>query len=192
MLSFPSCPSCAVKRPSLPSSLRSARRPRCSFRLTTEVRAEPRQALNRKRRLSATLAIAAVVIMATTNSAAASVRITDDHGGNIGEYWSRYTALRDFGEQIVIDGKCSSACTMVLGIVPHDRICVTANAVLGFHAAWRPGFLGIPVINQPATQALWNMYPIPIRQWIVRNGGLGLATIYLSGPELFAMYRQCR
>jgi hypothetical protein len=38
-------------------------------------------------------------------------------------------ALRDAGEQIVIDGTCSSACTLVLGIVPHDRICVTSNAV---------------------------------------------------------------
>jgi len=76
--------------------------------------------------------------------------------------------------------------------VPYDRICVTANAVLGFHAGWRPGFFGLAVINKPATQTLWNFYPTPIRQWIASNGGLGLATIYLSGLELLAMYRQCR
>jgi hypothetical protein len=76
--------------------------------------------------------------------------------------------------------------------VPHDRICVTQNAVLGFHAAWRPGFLGFEIINDPATRTLWNFYPTPIRQWINRNGGLGPATIYLSGPELLSMYRQCR
>jgi hypothetical protein len=81
---------------------------------------------------------------------------------------------------------------MVLGIVPHDRICVTANAVLGFHAAWRPGFLGFQVVNDPATRTLWNLYPNPVRQWIARNGGLRFDVIYLSGPELFAMYRQCR
>src|SRR2546430_12063950 len=37
---------------------------------------------------------------------------------------------------VVIAGTCVSACTMVLGLVPTDRICATSNAVLGFHAAW--------------------------------------------------------
>jgi hypothetical protein len=120
------------------------------------------------------------------------VRIKDDRGGNIGVYWSRYTALRDAGEQIIIDGTCSSACTLVLGIVPYDRICITKNALLGFHAAWRPGFLGFKIINEPATRTLLSFYPDPIRQWIARNGGLGTDMMYLSGPALFAMYRQCR
>ncbi|MFZ0425285.1 MAG: hypothetical protein WAL80_20595 [Xanthobacteraceae bacterium] len=122
---------------------------------------------------------------------AAAIRITEDRGGNIGQYWARYMAIRDAGERVVIDGTCSSACTMVLGIVPPDRICVTGKAVLGFHAAWRPGFLGIRVINSPATRTLWSFYPAPIRQWIAHNGGLGREMLYLSGPDLFALYRQC-
>jgi hypothetical protein len=138
------------------------------------------------------VALAALFITGLLTKAAAMVRITDDHGGNMGAYLSRYMALRDTGEQIVIDGTCSSACTLVLGIVPQDRICVTANAVLGFHAAGRPGFLGLAVINDPGTRTLWNIYPNSIRQWIKRHGGLGPRMIYLSGPELFAMYRQCR
>ena len=142
--------------------------------------------------LALSLAVAPLLTAALATTATAMVRITDDHGGNVGAYWSRYMTLRDTGEQIVIDGTCSSACTLVLGIVPHDRICVTANAVLGFHAAWRPGFFGLEVINDPGTRTLWNIYPSPVRQWISRNGGLGATTIYLSGPELFAMYRQCR
>lgn len=120
------------------------------------------------------------------------VRITDDHGGNIGAYYSRFTALRDSGERVVIDGTCASACTLVLGIVPRDRICVTPNAVLGFHAAWRPGFLGMRVINEPATRTLLSFYPNSIRQWIARSGGLGADMMFLSGPDLFALYRQCR
>ncbi len=36
---------------------------------------------------------------------------------------------------MVIDGPCLSACTLVLSIVPGERICVTKRAVLGFHAA---------------------------------------------------------
>src|SRR5580658_3576793 len=145
-----------------------------------------------RRLLGAAVALAPIAYMATANPAAATVRIADDRGGNIGEYWSRFTALRDAKEQIIIDGICSSACTMVLGIVPRDRICVTENATLGFHAAYRPGFLGSRVVNEPATRTLMSIYPDAIRQWLARNGGLGTETIYLSGPELFALYRKCR
>lgn len=136
--------------------------------------------------------LATIAAAALAQTGPASIRITDDRGGNIGQYWSRYVALRDAGERVVIDGTCTSACTMVLGIVPYERICVTPNAVLGFHAAWRPGFLGLKVINEPATQTLWRLYPPAIRQWIARNGGLGTDMKYLSGSELLAIYRECR
>lgn len=140
----------------------------------------------------ALVGLATIIGASYPGPARAVVRITDDRGGNIGVYWSRYMALRDSGQQVVIDGTCSSACTMLLGIIPADRICVTPNAVFGFHAAWRPGFLGFRTANEPATRTLLSFYPPPIRQWIARNGGLGTGMMYLSGPELFAMYRQCR
>jgi len=136
--------------------------------------------------------ITAAAAAAAVNPTAATVRITNDGGGNIGVYWSRFVALRDSGQNVVIDGTCSSACTMLLGIVPRDRICVTARAVFGFHAAWRPGLFGFEIINDPATRTLWDLYPIAIQQWIAGHGGLGLQMIYLSGAPLFAMYRQCR
>ena len=133
----------------------------------------------------------AILVLLLPQSAVAVVRISDDRGGNIGQYWSRYTALRDAGERVVIDGTCSSACTLVLGIVPRDRICVTENAILGFHAAWRPGFLGLKIVNEPATRTLLSFYPEPIRRWIADNGGLGTAMMYLSGRDLMALYREC-
>lgn len=138
------------------------------------------------------MGLAAILAASLGMPAAAVVRITDDRGGNIGAYWSRYVALRKSGEQVAIEGTCSSACTLVLGIVPRDRICVTANAQLGFHAAWRPGFLGLPVINKPATRTLMSFYPLAIRNWIARNGGLGLRMMYLSGRQLMSLYRECR
>lgn len=143
-------------------------------------------------KLAIAVSIAALSAAAAAKSTAATVRITNDHGGKIGIYWSRYTAIRDSGNQVIIDGTCSSACTLVLGIVPARRICVTKNARLGFHAAWRPGFLGLPVTNGPGTRTLMSLYPAPIRQWITRNGGLGTRIIYLSGPDLMGLYRQCR
>jgi hypothetical protein len=144
-----------------------------------------------RKSLIALLWLAATLTAAVPRTAAAVIRITDDGGGNIGTYWSRFMEIRKTGDTVVIDGACDSACTMVLGIVPHDRICVTRNAVLGFHAAYR-GFLGFRVINEPATRTLMNLYPGPIRQWIARHGGLRSSMIYLSGPPLFALYRKCR
>src|ERR1700683_1713533 len=89
--------------------------------------------------------IAALLALMPT-SAAAVVRITNDPGGNIGDYYSRFEAVRSSKDQVVIDGTCSSACTMILGIVPANRICVTRNALLGFHAAWPPNLVGQKVI----------------------------------------------
>jgi hypothetical protein len=137
-------------------------------------------------------ALALMVGATLPTGARAPLRIADDHGGNIGAYWSRFTAVRDSKEQVIIDGTCSSACTLVLGIVPSSRICVTKNALLGFHAAWRPGFLGFPVINEPATRTLMSFYPAPIRQWIVRNGGLTDRMLYLNGSDLVGLYRECQ
>ena len=64
------------------------------------------------------------------------MRISDDVGGRIGAYVEQYSQVKQNGERVVIDGTCLSACTLVLGIVPRDRICVTRRAMLGFHAAW--------------------------------------------------------
>jgi hypothetical protein len=134
--------------------------------------------------LGAVLAVSAV-------SSAEALRITDDPGGRIGPYLRALLAVRRSGEQVVIDGRCVSACTMVLGVIPRERICVTRRARLGFHAAWRPTRNG-PVTSQAATQLLMRIYPDDVRAWIKRRGGLTRRMIVLSGPELEAMYPACR
>src|SRR5262249_27250810 len=68
------------------------------------------------------------------SSASATLRITGDAGGQIGPYLQNLAAVRNSGERVVIDGPCLSACTLVLGVIPRDRICVTSRALLGFHA----------------------------------------------------------
>ena len=77
--------------------------------------------------------IAAVLLTAlTATSASATIIISDDIGGKMRDYTTRFRQMRDSGEPVVISGTCVSACTMVLGFVPSDRICATPNAVLGF------------------------------------------------------------
>ena len=103
--------------------------------------------------------LAAVLLLASVGASQAVVRIADDRGGRIGTYVDKYQGLRTSGEAVIIDGLCASACTIVLGAVPHDKICVTSAATLGFHAAWDFGANGRAVTNPEATQMLYSMYP---------------------------------
>jgi hypothetical protein len=135
--------------------------------------------------------LVALLLLAGMNASHAAIRIADDHGGRIGNYLDRYEAIRTSGETVVIDGQCLSACTMVLGAVSHDRICVTSQASLGFHAAWDLGANGRAVTNREATQMLYSHYPSPVRRWIAARGGLRSQVIYLRGKELMSMYRPC-
>jgi hypothetical protein len=133
-------------------------------------------------------AVFAVLLAADANAA---VRISNDKGGQIGPYLDAYVSLRKSGQRVIIDGPCLSACTIVLGVLPRDRICVTPRAQLGFHAAWNPGRNGRPVLSQAGTKALWDIYPGEIRSWLKRRGGLKPKMVYLAGSELMAMYRPC-
>ena len=141
-------------------------------------------------RVRAALTVAAITAI-TTGGASATMRISDDVGGRIGAYVDQYSAVRNSGERVVIDGVCLSACTLVLGIVPRNRICVTRRAMLGFHAAWMPGPQGKPVPSAVGTQALWDMYPQHVRQWINSRDGLSPKMMFLRGRELMSMYPEC-
>ncbi len=141
--------------------------------------------------MKAHLAAAAAVLLLGMMPASATVRIHGDDGGRIGTYLARFKALRVSGERVVIDGTCASACTMLLGAIPRDRICVTPQATLAFHAAWDPTPSGTE-ISTAGNHYLWANYPADIRNWITRHGGLREQIIYLRGPELYAMYPLCR
>ena len=134
-------------------------------------------------------AIAAVSTMAS--SAQATIRISGDPGGLILAYAERFLQARASGEQVVIDGPCLSACTLALAMVPRGQVCATSNAVLGFHAAWRPTSHGGKTTSSVATQAMMELYPADVRSWIDRHGGLTPHMIYLQGHELSAMVPTC-
>lgn len=120
------------------------------------------------------------------------VRIANDPGGQIGTYIDKYRTLNGSGDRVIIDGLCASACTIVLGVVSPDRICVTPRARLGFHAAWDYGENGRTVTNPEATRVLYDMYPSKVRKWINAHGGLRSRMIFLSGKSLAGMgYRSC-
>lgn len=122
----------------------------------------------------------------------AEVRILDSPGGEVGPFLDLFDKVRASGERVVIDGPCMSACTLVLSIVPSSRICVTRRAVLGFHAARSIDRRGRIYAEPEASELVLEAYPGPVRNWIIRRGGLTSHLLLLRGRELASMYRSCR
>ena len=138
------------------------------------------------------VAMGAIIMALAFGSADATVRIRDDMGGLMTDYASRFENIRQSGEKVVVDGPCYSACTMLLGMLSRDQVCVTPNAVMGFHAAWNFDDNGHRVTSVSATQQLIEIYPARVRSWIARRGGLSPHMKYLRGHELASMYPMCR
>jgi hypothetical protein len=124
--------------------------------------------------------------------ARAEVRILASPGGEVGPFLDLFQRVRASGERVVIDGPCLSACTLVLSMVPSDRICVTRRAILGFHAARSIDQRGQFYAEPEASELVLEAYPSAVRGWIRRRGGLTSHMLLLRGRELAAIYPACR
>ncbi len=137
---------------------------------------------------------AAILLVATAGPALADYRITRDFGGDVEEYKAKYAQLRDAGERVVIDGICNSACGLVLGIVPLNRICATPRASMGFHQAYfdKRWTAGVRVTSYAGTAELMSIYPQAVQNWIDQHGGLTADMKHLkNGAELWAIVDPC-
>jgi hypothetical protein len=126
--------------------------------------------------------------------ARADLHITGDHGGYVEEYKAKYQRIRDRRERVIIDGICNSACTLVFGIVPINKICVTPRASLGFHQAYydKAFTFGIKVTSAEGTSELLSYYPESVKDWIRRNGGLTTEMKKIkNGVELWKIVDPC-
>lgn len=131
------------------------------------------------------------LFVAGVQPASGEIRIRNDPGGLISNHMHGFAQIRDSGQRVVIDGSCYSACTLVLGMIPHERLCVTPRARLGFHAAWAYAPDGSVVASHSGTESLMRVYPDSIRRWLSSKGGLQKKMVFLSGRELASMYRRC-
>jgi hypothetical protein len=144
----------------------------------------------RARRIARGLLLAGSLLAAAP--AAADVRILSSPGGPVVPFVALFETLRQSGERVVIDGPCYSACTLVLSMLPRERVCVTRRAVLGFHAARSIDRRGRIRREPEASRLVLETYPKPVQQWIRQRGGLTSRTLFLRGRELAAMLPNCR
>src|SRR6202163_2035820 len=133
--------------------------------------------------------LATILCTLASPPAQAEVRILASPGGQVGPFLDLFERVRATGERVVIDGPCLSACTLVLSVVPDNRICVTRRAILGFHAARSIDARGHLYAEPEASELVLEAYPSPVRGWILRRGGLTSRLLLLRGRELAAIYR---
>ena len=143
-------------------------------------------------RIILTLVLAAALWVIASMLARADVRIIASPGGEVAPFIDLFEKVRNSGERVVIDGPCLSACTLVLSLVPENRICVTGRAILGFHAARSVDRRGRTYAEPEASKLFLQAYPDPVRAWIMRRGGLTSRLLVLRGRELRTMYPPCR
>lgn len=144
--------------------------------------------------LSAPLFLAVLILRDSGPSVAATPGtyvIADDDGGYIHVYEERFRKVSETKDRVVIDGECSSSCTLVLSYVSLDRICVTPRAQLGFHAPTEEDDKGEWVPSPEGVKEVMALYPAPVRAWINKNGGLNPDMIFLGGAELRKILRHC-
>jgi len=138
------------------------------------------------------IVLAAVAAALVPSPAQADVRILGSPGGQVGPFLDLFERVRASGERVVIDGPCLSACTLVLSLVPSERICVTRRAVLGFHEARSIGRRGRLYSEPEASELVLQAYPASVQGWIRHRGGLSSRLLLLRGRELAALYPTCR
>jgi hypothetical protein len=138
-----------------------------------------------------------IALLAALPSTAGAGDVPTNGGGTISEFRAIFRHVRELGQNVVIDGNCYSACTMILVEIPAERICVMPNVSFGFHAPFddeiRDG-RHVMVIDDSSTLMVLNWYPPPVHDWIVASGGLPAPDkelLVLQGKELTKLYHPC-
>jgi hypothetical protein len=132
-------------------------------------------------RVALQVALTAILIGAAPLVRAETIDVGGDHGGFVYSYQQKWERLAAQKVNIRIVGICASACTLLTGYFPRKDICVTPDAVLGFHAGTFPF----------VTDTLLRIYPEDIRKWIDAHGGLTFNLIWLQRPEIYKFFRKC-
>jgi len=119
-------------------------------------------------RMPGLVGLAILGLLLASSAHAEKVFYLHDPGGNIPAHIYTYTQINAEYDRVVIDGQCKSACTMVLGVVPLKKICITPSGYFMFHAAhhndrsfWYGG-----------TQQMMSVYAPEVRAWVMTHHAL--------------------
>jgi hypothetical protein len=101
--------------------------------------------------------LVAILFLTASAARAETIDVSDFQGGLLSTYQTQWSTLAARGVRVRIVGPCVSACTILVGYIPRNNICVMPNAYLGFHGATTDYArdveclsTGYPPMDQPA------------------------------------------
>ena len=77
--------------------------------------------------------LVAILSLPASAAHAETIDVSDFQGGLLSTYQTQWSTLAARGVKVRIVGPCVSACTILVGYIPRNNICVMPNAYLGFH-----------------------------------------------------------
>jgi hypothetical protein len=119
------------------------------------------------------------------------------NGGVMDDFIKYWHQVKREGRQVRIQGRCASSCTLMIGIIPKERICVAPGAYMAFHQAsdsyFHPQYGVQRAYSESGTQLMWDHYKKikPIKDFLVATGGLKSDLTKLSGRHLQKIFRAC-
>ena len=140
------------------------------------------------RRMLAVVSLAISTLAMATSAYAEKIYYLHDPGGNIAEHYFKYSQVNSEYDRVVIDGQCKSACTMVLGIVPLNRICIAPSGYFMFHAAHNRD----RSFNPQLTQQMVAAYAPQVRAWVMKHHAVEQVDPYTYlYPNKVTFMRRC-
>jgi hypothetical protein len=106
--------------------------------------------------------------MAPPARMAPSIVIKYGQGGRVDEHRQQFANYQRAKAKVEIRGPCYSACTLILGYVEPENICIAEGAFMAFHAI-RSMERGELMVG--ATHEFYAGMPTVIKMWIDDNGG---------------------
>lgn len=129
-----------------------------------------------------------------------TVTITEDLGGNVRQYIQKALLYEQASVKLEIEGKCASACTILISSSFNYEKCMSRHALFGFH---KPYILGKLTQEQKdglalTATAMWDSYhPIiqsnlRVQGWpSVLEGDPQDKLVWLSAEELRGILPYC-
>lgn len=117
--------------------------------------------------------------------------VGDNMGGDLLNYLgAAREALREH-KQIVIDGWCVSACSIVADRI-RSHVCITSNARFGFHKTWALVIRSDgAAYSKPGFHKSWTYTPA-LQRWINKKGGEPAnGLLVMSNQDAGAFWPRC-
>lgn len=131
-----------------------------------------------------------ILFLLSSCSPSFGYNISNDYGGELAKYIDKYLFVNEDNVKVIISGYCYSACTLLIGIIDKEKICVENDAMFGFHSASTVSD-GQFSFSLSGSRLMWLFYSEEVRQKLIEKGWNGSTPhpefIMIKGTELYPL-----